>query len=98
LSPSAIGAFSKLTGEFTSLEEPSDDSNVFSVSGLFVDGSGFAESEKRDEPDDPIMMLKLPMVNSISSLPSSSELLLAKSKKAVEFMISTPRVPTVGAN
>jgi hypothetical protein len=58
--------FSKLTGEFTSLEEPSDDSNVSSVSGLFADGTGFVESEKRDEPDGPIMMLKLPMVNSIS--------------------------------
>jgi hypothetical protein len=29
---------------------------------------------------------------------STSELLLAKSEKAVEFMIPTPRVPTVGAN
>jgi hypothetical protein len=66
LSPSAIGAFSKLTGEFTSLEEPYDDSNVSSVSGLFADRSSFVESEKRDKPDGPIMMLKLPMVNSIS--------------------------------
>jgi hypothetical protein len=31
LSPPAIDAFSKLTGEFTSLEEPSDDSNASSV-------------------------------------------------------------------
>jgi hypothetical protein len=66
LSPSAIDAFSELTGEFTSLEEPSDDSNVSSVSGLFADGSSFVESERRDEPDGPTMMLKLPMVNSIS--------------------------------
>jgi hypothetical protein len=66
LSPSAIGAFSKLTGEFTSLEEPSDDSNVSSVSGLLADGSGFAESERRDEPDGPMKMLKLPIVDSIS--------------------------------
>jgi hypothetical protein len=66
LSPSAIGALSKLTGEFTSLEESSDDSNVSSVSGLFADGSDFVESERRDEPDGPMMMLKLPMVNSIS--------------------------------
>jgi hypothetical protein len=29
---------------------------------------------------------------------STSELLLAKSENAVEFMIPTPRVPTVGAN
>jgi hypothetical protein len=28
----------------------------------------------------------------------TSELLLAKSEKAVEFMIPTPRVPTVSAN
>jgi hypothetical protein len=88
-----IGAFSKLTGEFTSLEEPSDDSNISSVSGLLADGSGFAESERRDEPDGPMKMLKLPIVNSISWLPSSSELLLAKSEKAVEFMIPTPRSP-----
>jgi hypothetical protein len=43
-------------------------------------------------------MLKLPMVSSTSWLPSTSELLLAKSEKAVEFMIPTPKVPTVGAN
>jgi hypothetical protein len=48
LSLFAIGVFSKLTGEFTSLEEPSDDSNVFSVSGLLADGSGIVESERRD--------------------------------------------------
>jgi hypothetical protein len=98
LLPSAIGTFSKLTGEFTSLEEPSDDSNVSSVSGLLADGSGFVESERRDEPDGLIKMLKLPIVSSISWLPSSSELLLAKSEKVVEFMIPTPLVPTVGAN
>jgi hypothetical protein len=98
LSPSAIGAFSKLTGEFTLLEEPSDDSNISSVSGLLADGSGFIESERRDEPDGPMKMLKLPIANSISWLPLSSELLLAKSKKAVEFMIPTPKVSTVGAN
>jgi hypothetical protein len=93
LSPSAIGAFSKLTGEFTSLEEPSDDSNISSVLGLLADGSGFVESERRDEPDGPMKMLKFPIVNSISWLPSSSELLLAKSEKAVEFMIPTPSSP-----
>jgi hypothetical protein len=98
LSPSAIDAFSKLIGEFTSLEEPSDDSNITSVSGLLANGSGFVESERRDEPDGPTKMLKLPIVNSISSLPSSSELLLAKSEKAVEFMIPTPWLPTIGAN
>jgi hypothetical protein len=29
---------------------------------------------------------------------STYELLLARNEKAIEFMISTPRVPTVGAN
>jgi hypothetical protein len=29
---------------------------------------------------------------------STSELLLAKSKKVIEFMIPTPKVTTVGAN
>jgi hypothetical protein len=91
-------ASSRLTGEFTSLEEPSDDSNINSVSGLLADGFGFIEAEKRDDPDGPTKILKLLIVNSISCLPSSSELLLAKSEKVVEFMIPTPRVPTVGAN
>jgi hypothetical protein len=58
--------FSKLTDEFTSLEEPSDDSNVSYVLGLLADGSGFVESERRDEPDGPMRMLKLPIVNSNS--------------------------------
>jgi hypothetical protein len=66
LSLSAIGAFPKLTGEFTSLEEPSDDSNITSVLGLLADGSSFVESERRDAPDGPTKMLKLPIVNSIS--------------------------------
>jgi hypothetical protein len=65
---------------------------------LLADGLGFVESERRDEPDGPTKMLKLPIVNSIPWLPLSSELLLAKSEKAVEFMIPTPKVPTVGAN
>jgi hypothetical protein len=90
--------YPELTGEFTLLEEPSDDSNIASVLGLLADGSSFIESERRDEPDGPTKMLKLPIVNSISSLPSSSVLLLAKSEKAVEFMIPTPRVPMVSAN
>jgi hypothetical protein len=31
-------------------------------------------------------------------LPSTFELLLAESEKAVKFMIPTPKIPTVGAN
>jgi hypothetical protein len=42
--------------------------------------------------------LRLPIVNSIFWFSSTSELLLAKSEKAIEFMIPTPRVPMVGAN
>jgi hypothetical protein len=30
--------------------------------------------------------------------PSTFELLLAENEKAVEFMIPTPKLPTVGAN
>jgi hypothetical protein len=93
-----IFVFPKLTGKFTSLEEPSDDSSITTVSGLLADGSGYVESEMRDEPDGPMRMLKLPIVNSVSWFSSAFILLLAKSEKAVEFMILTPRFPTVGAN
>jgi hypothetical protein len=93
LSPSAIGVFSKLTDEFTSLEEPSNDSNVSSVSGLLADESGFIKSKMRDEPNGPMKILKLPIINSVPWLLSNSELLLAKSKKAVEFMIPMPKSP-----
>jgi hypothetical protein len=68
------------------------------VSGSLADGFCYVGSERRDEPDGPIRMLKLPMVSSTSWLPSTSGLLLAESEKAVEFMTPTPRVPTVGAN
>jgi hypothetical protein len=43
-------------------------------------------------------ILRLPIVNSISWFSSVPALLLAKSEKAIEFMIPTPKVPTVGAN
>jgi hypothetical protein len=42
----------KLTGEFTSLEEPSDNSDIVSVLDLLADGPGFAGSERRIEPND----------------------------------------------
>jgi hypothetical protein len=42
--------------------------------------------------------LRLPIVNSIFWFSLTSKLLLAKSEKAVELMIPTPRVPMVGAN
>jgi hypothetical protein len=43
----------KLTGEFTSLEEPTDDSDIAIVAVLLADGSDFVESERRIEPKDP---------------------------------------------
>jgi hypothetical protein len=88
----------KLTGEFTSLEEQTEDPDTVIVLALLADGSGFAGSERRVEPKDPTQKLRLPIVNSISWFLSTSGLLLAKSEKLVEFMIPTPRVPTVGAN
>jgi hypothetical protein len=87
----------KLTDEFTSLEEPTDDSDIAIILVSLADGSGFARSERRIEPEDPMRKFKLPIVKSISWFPSTSGLLLAKSEKAVEFMIPKPRVPTVGA-
>jgi hypothetical protein len=43
----------ELTGEFTSLKEPSDDSDIVSVLDLVADGPGFVGSERRIEPRDP---------------------------------------------
>jgi hypothetical protein len=65
---------------------------------LLADGSSFARSERRVETKNPMQKLRLPIVNSIFWFLSTSELLLAKSEKAVEFMIPTPLVSTVGAN
>jgi hypothetical protein len=56
----------KLIGEFTSLEEPSEYSIIATVSGSLADRSGFAGSERRVEPEGPMKMLRLPIVNSIS--------------------------------
>jgi hypothetical protein len=65
---------------------------------LLVDESGFVGAERRVELENPTQKLRLPIVNSIFWFSSTSELLLAKSEKAVEFMIPTPRVPTIGTN
>jgi hypothetical protein len=40
--PSSISVAAKLTGEFTSLEEPTDDSDTATVLDLLADGPGFA--------------------------------------------------------
>jgi hypothetical protein len=49
LSPSAIflsSVYVKLTGEFTSLEEPSDHSDIAIVLDSLADGPGFARSKR----------------------------------------------------
>jgi hypothetical protein len=46
-------ASTKLTGEFTSLEEPSDDSDIATVLGSLADGPVFVGPERRIEPSDP---------------------------------------------
>jgi hypothetical protein len=96
--PPVSSAVAKLTGEFTLLEEPTDDPDIVIVFTLLADGSSFVGSEGRIEPESPTQKLRLPIVNSIFWFLSASELLLAESEKAVEFMIPTPRVPTIGAN
>jgi hypothetical protein len=40
----------KLTGEFTSPEEPTDDSDIAIIVVLSADGSDFVESERRIDP------------------------------------------------
>jgi hypothetical protein len=56
----------KLTGEFTSLEEPTDDSDTATVTVLLADGSDFVESERRIELKDPTRKFRLPIIRSIS--------------------------------
>jgi hypothetical protein len=47
---SIFSIVAKLTGEFTSLEEPTDDSDTAIVLVSLADGSDFAESERRVVP------------------------------------------------
>jgi hypothetical protein len=64
--------FSKLTGEFTLLEEPTDDFDIVIVLVSHADGSGFARSERRIEPNDSMQKFRLLIVSCISWLPSIS--------------------------
>jgi hypothetical protein len=43
----------KLTGEFTSLEEPTDDPDTVVVLALLADGPNSAGSERQVEPESP---------------------------------------------
>jgi hypothetical protein len=44
----------KLTGEFASLEEPTDDPDAVILSVLPTDGTDFVGSERRVEPEGPM--------------------------------------------
>jgi hypothetical protein len=52
--PSKFSIAAKLTGEFTSLEEPTDDPDAVILSALSADGTGFVGSERRVEPEGPM--------------------------------------------
>jgi hypothetical protein len=56
----------KLTGEFASLEEPTDDPDAVILSVLPANGTDFVGSERQVEPEGPMQKLRLPNVNSIS--------------------------------
>jgi hypothetical protein len=55
-----------LTGEFTSLDEPTDVSGVATIAVFPADGPDFIGSERRTEHRDPTQKLRLPIVRSIS--------------------------------
>jgi hypothetical protein len=50
---SLFSIVAKLIGEFASLEEPTDDSDIAIVTVFSADGSDFVESERRVEPKEP---------------------------------------------
>jgi hypothetical protein len=56
----------KLTGEFTSLEEPTNYSDTTIVAVFPTDGSDFVGSERQIEPKEPMRKFRLPIVRSIS--------------------------------
>jgi hypothetical protein len=56
----------KLTGEFTSQEEPTEVSDFAAEAICSADGPKFIGSERRTEPRDPMQKLRLPIVRSIS--------------------------------
>jgi hypothetical protein len=52
--PYKFSVAAKLTGEFASLEEPTDDPNVVILSALPANGTDFVESERQVEPEGPM--------------------------------------------
>jgi hypothetical protein len=64
--PYKFSVAAKLTGEFASLEEPTDDPDAVILSALPADGTDFIGSERRVEPEGPMQKFRLSNVNSIS--------------------------------
>jgi hypothetical protein len=56
----------KLTGEFTLLEEPTDDSDIAAVAVFPADGPDSVGSERPIEPKEPTQKFRLPNVRSFS--------------------------------
>jgi hypothetical protein len=52
--PYKFSGAAKLTSEFASLEEPTDDPDVVIPSSLPADGTDFVESERRVVPEGPM--------------------------------------------
>jgi hypothetical protein len=56
----------RLTGDFTSLEEPTDDPDAVILSVLLADGPDFVGYERRVEPEGPMQKLRLPKTSTPS--------------------------------
>jgi hypothetical protein len=56
----------KLTGEFTLLEEPTDDFDIFAVAVFLVDGSDFIGFERRIEHKELTRKFMLPNIRYVS--------------------------------
>jgi hypothetical protein len=68
LSPSAVfpSVGLTLTGEFASLDDPTDGSGIAVVVLSLIDGPNFVGSKRRVEPRDPTRKLKLSILKFIS--------------------------------
>jgi hypothetical protein len=64
--PYATSVATKLTGEFASLEELTDDSDNAIVLTSLADGSDETRSERQIKPKDPTRKFRLPIVKSMS--------------------------------
>jgi hypothetical protein len=52
--PYKFSVAAKLTGEFASLEEPTNDPDAIILSALSIDGTDFIESKRRVVPEGPM--------------------------------------------